>query len=241
MKAFWHQVGLREGLVDKIMSKASGKKTLYSFFGPPGSGKGTVAQRCVRELGFKVLSTGNLCRKHVALNTEFGKALQAMKEGHLVPDDLITNAVCDWIEENKGSDAPIILDGYPRTAGQAESFYKILAHKLSDYTFKVILFEISNEEVIKRLLRRVVCSNRDCQIVYSLNHDDVNDVCRECQSKLHQRADDDIKVIKERLALYPRHKEELFNYFQEMRQPIGVLNVENISIDEVFVAFKALL
>ena len=107
--------------------KNNTKKIIFSFFGPPGSGKGTLAERAARELNFEVLSTGNLCRKHIAQKTALGEKLDFyVKKGQLIPDELITLMVKEWLESTLEAQVPIILDGYPRTKGQASHFLEML-------------------------------------------------------------------------------------------------------------------
>ena len=86
------------------------------FVGPPGSGKGTLSQKCVQELGWKQISTGDLCRAHIANETEIGKKIDfAIKSGKLVDDGLISQMVFEWFSEQKNGPHTVILDGYPRT------------------------------------------------------------------------------------------------------------------------------
>ena len=102
------------------------------FIGPPGSGKGTLSQKCVQKLGWQQISTGDLCRRHIAKQTEIGKSIDfAIKSGKLVSDGLISQMVFDWFrQENIESDV-VILDGYPRTVNQAKDFDE-LADQLGD-------------------------------------------------------------------------------------------------------------
>ena len=143
------------------MQEKNRSKVIYSFFGPPGSGKGTLARSCVKELGFRSLSTGDLLRKHISTGTEIGKAVEGLiSRGQLVPDELITDMVCLWLKEQVASGAPIILDGYPRTKGQAGLFLKTFKEFAPDYAFKVICFIISEEVVLDWLTNRIVCQRR---------------------------------------------------------------------------------
>ena len=108
----------------------SPQKQFSSFLGAPGSGKGTLAEQCVKQLGFKVLSTGNLCREAIASGSEQGKQLETFtKAGQLVPDDLITSMVDSWLAKETTTDTAIILDGYPRTEKQAEQVLNLLKQK----------------------------------------------------------------------------------------------------------------
>jgi len=125
------------GAINKDSEKSQNHKIIFSFFGPPGSGKGTLAERLSKELKFEVLSTGNLCRKHVSLQTDLGKQLDTyLKKGQLIPDDLITQLVKEWLEPKIQHQASIILDGYPRTKGQALKFLDMFNLEFSDIVGK---------------------------------------------------------------------------------------------------------
>jgi adenylate kinase len=225
------------------MQEKFAQKTVFSFFGPPGSGKGTLSQQCVAELGFEMLSTGNLCRKHIFLGTEFGKLIDDyIKAGQLVPDDLITNIVGDWLSNKSSLGVPIILDGYPRTSGQAEYFLKKFKNFVPDYNFKIFCFIISDKEIIKRLTNRIICENQNCQAVYfPLASAFKTEICEKCGTKLIKREDDKLEVITDRLKRYPKYKKCLLNFYESVGQPVEAFNVENKTIEQVFNDFKEFL
>lgn len=220
-------------------------KVVFSFIGPPGSGKGTLAELCRKNLGFQVLSTGNLCRKHVALDTEFGKLLdKRLRAGQLIPDHLITEMVWDWLVNKLKTPPVIILDGYPRTRPQAESFMQLQAESPTKFGWQVIFFDISEDMVVNRLSNRVICSNQDCQSVYSLVAlpPKREGVCDRCGSLLYRREDDQPEVIRQRLLVYNRHKDELITFFQE-KADLGFFSVEYLTMEDktheqVFKIFK---
>ncbi|MCK4651352.1 nucleoside monophosphate kinase [Candidatus Babeliales bacterium] len=215
-------------------------KIIFSFFGPPGSGKGTVAEMCVQGLGFKVLSTGNLFRKHISLGTDFGKLIKDYIDiGKLVPDEFVGNIVLDWLKDAASSGMPIILDGYPRTSGQAEHFFKTFKDFAPDYEFRVIYFIISDEEVIKRLTNRFVCQNKNCQAVYPPFAPAVKKgICDLCGEKIVRRKDDSVEVVKDRLRQYPRYKDDLLSYYKKTDLLVESFDVEGKSIENVFKSFK---
>ena len=192
---------------------------ILSLFGPPGCGKGTISERLVCELGFTMLSTGNLCRQNIQDGTEFGKMLQTyLDAGHLVPDDLITNMVVDWLKQAKNNANAIILDGYPRTKGQAEAFLKVLKEdkELQDTSFYVVDFDIEAEEIIRRLSNRLMCSNKQCQAIYSkvAKKPRREGVCDFCEGALVSRKDDDAAIIRERLRVFDGYKNDLLSFYE---------------------------
>jgi adenylate kinase len=214
-------------------------KVVFSFFGPPGSGKGTLAERLKAELGFEVLSTGNLCRLHIAQKTTLGEQLEELvHKGHLIPDALISAMVQEWLEEQIKLGKPVILDGYPRTAGQAISLMAFL--KIHDGChFRLVFVELADDEIVRRLLGRRVCSDNKCQAVYGMAF--VGTACERCGALLVKRVDDKEEVIRERLRLYPSYRETLFKMYRDLGVHIEELNVAGMSMEEVFSTFKATL
>lgn len=188
-----------------------GIRTIYIFIGPPGSGKGTLAQRCVDEFGWAKLSTGDLCRLHISQQTDIGKQIDFLiKAGKLIPDDLITAMVADWLNSRVSTSTGIILDGYPRTHQQVHMLFDLIDTQFVGLRIKVVAFDISDDAVIKRLSSRRICENKECQEVYSVLSGsslapERDMVCDSCGSALIQRNDDRVNVIRDRLAIYHQH------------------------------------
>ncbi len=211
--------------------------------GPPGAGKGSLATRCVHELGFDQLSTGNLCRKHISEGTQIGKQIDfAIKSGKLVSDELITDMVGEWLDQKVVGTQTVILDGFPRTVAQASGLLNILQERFGDNRLRVIKLEIKNEQVIERIVGRALCSNKECQAVYSLHSGSPlgpqkEMICDLCESSLIKRSDDTIEVIQERLAVYYHHEKDLLDFFAEQGQEIIELEVER-PLEDIFGDFK---
>lgn len=216
---------------------------VYIFMGPPGSGKGTLSSLCREKLGWRQLSTGNLCRKHISEGTEIGKQIDfALKSGKLVSDSLITSMVIEWLSQDKFHASPIIFDGYPRTSCQAQEFEQTIRFGDGVVTSTVIRLKVSDPIIIKRLSTRFTCSNRDCQQVYSVQEDSllqpaIKGMCSKCNGVLEQRADDTPESIVERLATYRRFEGELLDFYAQNKYPIVEVCVEK-TIDQVFDEFK---
>lgn len=220
-------------------------KNVYIFIGPPGSGKGTLSYLCVRTLGWVQLSTGNLCRKHIAEQTEIGKQIDfALKSGKLVSDDLINAMVHDWFASTIQESDNIILDGYPRTVKQAEALLNFLKEKLSHVNVRIIRFFISDNTVISRICGRLVCQNKDCQEVYSLNPGarvPAQDMkCDVCSSDLGRRNDDVVSAVHDRLQTYHKHEKDLLEFYEQTNFITKELCVDK-HFDEVFDDFKKLV
>jgi adenylate kinase len=123
------------------------------FLGPPGSGKGTQAQRLKGFLGVAHLSTGELLRKAVETDTPLGReADRFMRGGRLVPDDVVFGVVVERLAD-KDCSRGCLFDGFPRTVPQAEAFDRLLAERGIPLDL-VIALEVSEEQLMKRLLSR---------------------------------------------------------------------------------------
>jgi adenylate kinase len=194
---------------------------LYVFIGPPGSGKGTLARLFVQELGWEQISTGNLCRKHIQEQTEIGKEIDfAIKSGKLVSDSLITRMFYDWFMGHSWESDVAILDGFPRTVGQAQSLSDFVESASMPLKIKVIKFIIDDKKLVERLGRRVICENKECQTAYSLIPGSVlapkkEGVCDRCSHAIGRRADDARHAIEERLKVYHQHEKELVGFFEK--------------------------
>lgn len=216
---------------------------LVILLGPPGAGKGSLAGLCINALGWKQLSTGNLCRKHIAEQTEIGKQIDfAIKSGKLVADSLVTGAVEEWLESSIEGAQAVILDGFPRTVPQAKSLDELLKKKKDSLRLKVIRLFVSDDIVIARLCNRYICSNIECQAVYSIGEGSkllpkVTMTCDQCGSPLIRRKDDNEESVKERLKIYHKHEQDLLNFYIDMQHHIAEFNVER-PLNDLFEDFK---
>src|SRR5919112_3346396 len=118
------------------------------LLGPPGAGKGTQAARLTDDFGLPYIGTGDLLREHKAEGTELGRqAKEYMESGRLVPDDLVIAMILEKVEE-EGEDG-FLLDGFPRTAPQADALAEALASKRRELT-AALLVEAPDDVVIER-------------------------------------------------------------------------------------------
>lgn len=219
---------------------------VFIFIGPPGAGKGSLSSLCVKRLGWVQLSTGNLCRKHISEQTEIGKQIDfAIKSGKLVSDNLITSVVGDWFANNVGKAPAIILDGFPRTLAQAQALHEMLASQVPGLHLRIVKLDISDETVVERLCNRYICSNVECQEVYSMAAGSAqlprNDSkCQRCGSMLVRRKDDNQEAVLERLKIYHKHEHDLLNFYKNTKHEITEFSVEK-PLDEVFDEFIRLV
>jgi adenylate kinase len=129
------------------------------LFGPPGSGKGTQSEKLISKYGLKHLSTGDLLRHEIAAQTPLGQeAKKIMDKGQLVPDEVVIGMISSALDANPGAKG-FLFDGFPRTAAQAEALDKLLELKKTSIAVMLAL-EVSEEELVKRLLKRGETSGR---------------------------------------------------------------------------------
>jgi adenylate kinase len=129
------------------------------LFGPPGSGKGTQSERLVEKYGLVHLSTGNLLREEITQRTPLGlEAKSFMDKGQLVPDEVVIGMVDSYFDKHKNARG-FLFDGFPRTAAQAIALDKLLELKRTEIA-AVLALEVSEEELVKRLLNRGKTSGR---------------------------------------------------------------------------------
>jgi len=180
------------------------------FLGPPGAGKGTIAQRVTDELGVVQISTGDLLRAAVADGSELGKKAKGyMDSGELVPDDLVIDLLKERITKDDCANG-FILDGFPRTIPQAEALSQ--AEVPID---KVINFVIDDELIIHRLSGRRI--HKATGKIYNVNHDGVPQPPADMDaSELLQRDDDKAEAIANRLVVYREQTEPLIGYYTKL-------------------------
>lgn len=219
------------------------QKNLFIFIGPPGSGKGSLSRLCVEQLGLTQLSTGFLCRKHIAEKTPIGKKIDlVINSGKLISDDMIIAMVQDWLQKHADSVHGIILDGFPRTRAQAEALQQLIAQKLPKFATKIVQLSIGHDTVMQRLLSRSMCQNQDCQAVYSTLPGSPQapkqpGTCDLCGSLLKKRDDDEKAVIQKRLDDYKEQEAALLGFYREQGVSVEQLSVEQ-PLKAVFEEFK---
>src|SRR5262245_37852593 len=169
--------------------------------GPPGSGKGTQARLLTERLGLQSFGTGDILREAIRLGTDAGKQAEPfLKRGQLAPDHLVNELVRDLFTRQPRPDR-FVFDGYPRTLAQGIWFDGLLADLKLPLT-DVILFDVSDDEVVRRISgRRISPSTR---AVYHITDRPPrkSGVCDLDGKPLHQRDDDREEVIRERLRVF---------------------------------------
>lgn len=175
------------------------------LFGPPGSGKGTQAQKLAEKFNFLHISTGDLFRAEIGNKTDLGReAMSYISRGLLVPDEITIGMLRKKVEENhevKG----VIFDGFPRNVLQAEALDDLLA-KRDQMISALIALEVDDQEIINRILERSKTSGRT---------DDANE-----------------DIIKNRIGVYKDETTPVFDYYQETGQSYRINGMG--SIEEIF-------
>ena len=174
------------------------------LFGPPGAGKGTQSKYLVNKLNAFQISTGDLLREEIKINSDIGKAItNDMKNGKFISDDivnkLIENLVSDPQKKNK-----LIFDGYPRSLSQAKNLEVLL--KNSNQSIDLILFlNVDKETILKRLEKRKIIENR---------------------------SDDDTLTVVSRYEKYMETTQPVLNFYSEnpnFKEIDGSLEIEEIT------------
>jgi len=190
------------------------------LLGPPGSGKGTQGERLQEDFRLPYYATGDILRAAVKGGTEVGKqAKEYMDRGDLVPDEVIIGVIAERLQDEEASDG-FILDGFPRTLPQAEAL-DVRMNELGRELTGVILIEVPEEEILRRLGGRRICSENPSHIFHiEFDPPKQEGVCEIDGAKLIVRDDDKPEVIKNRLAQYAEKTEPLVGYYDER----GILN-----------------
>jgi adenylate kinase len=201
------------------------------LLGPPGSGKGTQGERLQADLRLPYYATGDILRAAVRDCTELGRAAKEyMDRGDLVPDELIIAMISERIESTEAADG-FILDGFPRTATQADALDEEI-HGLDRRLTAAILIGVPDDEVVRRLSGRRTCVKEGHIFHVEFDPPKKEGVCDVCGGKLVVRDDDKPEVVKNRLGQYHDKTEPLISYYEDkgiLRRVDGVLEPEEVT------------
>ncbi len=209
-----------------------------TLMGPPGSGKGTQAQRLVEQYQVPQISTGDLLRAAVAAGTPLGQQAQAiMARGELVPDDLVIGIIRERLAE-PDAERGFILDGFPRTVNQAKALDELLTD-LDRPLQAAILLEVDEEAIVQRISGRRVCER--CGAVYNIytNPPAKDGICDVCGGPLVQRPDDNEVTVRQRLKVYREQTAPVLDYYRDQGK-LQVVPGEG-DVDAIFAALCAVI
>jgi adenylate kinase len=180
------------------------------LFGPPGSGKGTQSEKLIAKYGLKHLSTGDLLRTEIAAQTPLGmEARNFMDKGQLVPDEVVIGMISTALENNPKANG-FLFDGFPRTEAQSGALDKLLKLKQTEIGV-VLALDVSEEELVKRLLNRGLTSGRS---------DDNNE-----------------EVIRARITEYHKKTSAVADYYAKFDKVVKIPGEG--TVDEIFDSLSA--
>lgn len=163
------------------------------LFGPPGSGKGTQSKHLIQHYGLKHLSTGDILRKEIAEQTPLGRIAQHyIDKGELVPDEVVISMIEELFDDN--SIKGFVFDGFPRTVNQAKALDKMLTRRNKNICIMIVL-EVEQDELIKRLLKRAV---------------------------IEGRKDDELQIIENRIKVYQNQTAPVLDYYLKQNKAFKV-------------------
>jgi adenylate kinase len=209
------------------------------LLGPPGAGKGTQASRLEDAYGMVQLSTGDMLRAAVKAGTPIGlQAKAVMDAGELVSDAIVSGIIGDRLDE-LGADTPVIFDGYPRTAAQAEALDAILAERGRTLDH-VIELEVDEDALVDRITGRFTCGKCGEGYHDRYKQPKVEGVCDVCgSSDFKRRPDDNAETVRTRMAEYRAKTAPILPIYESR----GIVSrVDGMAdMDDVTAAIEAIL
>lgn len=204
------------------------------LLGAPGAGKGTQAEAICQKLSIPQISTGNILREAMKAGTELGRmAEEYVNSGRLVPEDIIVKLVKTRLSEDDCKNG-FILDGFPRTIGQADALYD-----MGIDIDRVIELVVEDEVIMKRLSGRRVCESCGASYHIEFKPTKKDGVCDKCGGKTVLRKDDAPQTVKDRLTSYHKQTEPLEEYYRQ-RGLLRVVIGQNDIAETTALTYKAL-
>jgi len=203
------------------------------FLGPPACGKGTQTSKLAEYFNLPHVDTGSLLRAEIQSGSENGQiAKQFIDKGQLVPVELVAKIIKNRLSQ-KDCENGYILDGFPRSAEQAEMLNKINEEidKNKEVSFKAVYFDLNQDILISRIVNRRSCP---CGKIYNIKYHPpkVDGICDECGQTLTQRKDDNEETAKARFETYFRETAPLVDYYKN-KNVLRTIDA-NGSINEVW-------
>ena len=184
------------------------------LLGPPGAGKGTLAESLKDKTDFIHVSTGDMLRAAIKAESPVGLEAKAfMDKGELVPDAVILGIIKERIAQEAG-DARFMFDGFPRTLEQAEGLDQLLA-ELGGTLLNVVNMSVPDDILVQRLSGRRIC--KTCGAVYHVINvpPKTDGICDNDGAELYQRPDDNEETVRNRLSVYENQTAPLISYYRD--------------------------
>lgn len=176
------------------------------LLGPPGAGKGTMAERVRDTFHLAHISTGDILRAEIKAGSELGNLAKGyIDKGALVPDDVIISMMKKRFSESDAQKG-VLLDGFPRTVAQAQALEGIA--KID----ACITLDATEEMIVGRISSRRIC--KECGTVHSVKTWE-KETCSKCDSALYMRPDDKEETVRQRYMVYQNQTEPLIDFYQK--------------------------
>ena len=207
------------------------------IFGPPGAGKGTQSNNIVGGFDLKQVSTGDLLRSEIKIQTDLGKKIESIiNNGELVSDDVVNTLIRKIISDPKNFNR-LIFDGYQRKISQIYSLEKILK-KFKQKISIVLSLSVDKDIISKRVNGRIICSK--CSRIFNVYFNPANSENHECDKKyLEKRTDDNYKTILNRFETYVTKTNPILDYYKK-RESLCEID-GNQKIDEIYSKIRDIL
>ncbi|MEM7193035.1 MAG: adenylate kinase [Pseudomonadota bacterium] len=199
------------------------------MLGAPGAGKGTQAKRLEDLRGLVQLSTGDMLRAAVAAGTKLGQeAGDIMERGELVPDELVIGLISERMDQDSDGKG-FILDGFPRTIGQAEALDELLSSR-GDTVDRVVVIDVADDALVERITGRYTCAACGEGYHTLFKQPKEEGVCDRCGStEFKRRKDDTEEVVRERLKAYHGQTKPLVGYYEAQGKVKAVNGMADIA------------
>ena len=182
------------------------------LLGPPGAGKGSLASLYHHRLGMAHLSTGEIFRKEIARNSPLGRRVRRfVTNGRLVPDALVVEVMAGHLK--RAASRGFVLDGFPRTAGQAKGLDRVMT-RLGKALDAAVYLTSPESLLVRRLSGRLVCSRCGQNYHVRTMRPRLVGICDRCRGKLMTRKDDQPRTIAKRLKIDHKESSPLIDYYR---------------------------
>ena len=222
-----------------IKLKLGDDKVRLILLGPPGAGKGTQAVSISEKYKIPHISTGDIFRYNIKMQTDLGKkAKEYMDQGLLVPDKVVVEIVEDRLKD-QDCKAGFLLDGFPRTVTQAKALDVALIN-MNTGLDKVINIEVDKEILVQRAVGRRICKSCGATYHVEFNPPAKPGICDKCSGELYQRDDDNEKTVGKRIEVYVDETQPLIDFYQEKNKLVTIdgKNDINTVFDEIIEALE---